>query len=389
VYPHQTERLTDVVERHGLEALVASSLENVFYVTGFRSVTAGTSRARPLAVFSRRGTALVVPAADVPAVIADRVAVDHVACFGQLAARLEHGGPDRERVRDILDGRAATPADALAAALDALGIKAGQLGLDDSALTHQAWEATTARLAPGTVVPAGQLFGDARRVKSPYEIECLERALHIAEEALNAVLQTLAAGVTEREAVDLYEAEVRKRHAAPGLAIVAMGDRSSLPAPAPTERALRPGDLVRFDVAAVFKGYHGSVARTALLGDPDTRQQALHDAIQAGVEAAIRQIRPGVTAGEVYEGTVQAVRDGGLPDYQPEQVGHGTGLEPYEAPSLAPRDTTALELAEVLTIHLPYLDLGVAGVAVRDTTLVARLGARPMNRSVHALVSLD
>lgn len=103
-------------------------------------------------------------------------------------------------------------------------------------------------------------------VKGPYEIECLERGLHVAEDGANAVIQMLEPGVTERAAATLYEERIVKRGAAPCCTIVAAGQRSAIPAPYPSERALRSGDLVRLEVGCVLKGYHADLARTAVVG---------------------------------------------------------------------------------------------------------------------------
>jgi len=390
VYPHQSERLTEVLERTGLEALVASAPENVLYVTGFHSMTAALFRTIQLAVFARRGTALVVPAIDLAPIVTDRVAVDHVRAFGGSVAQVADR-PDAHGQRlQALAGRPAPSApEALADALGALGVAHGQVGVDEGGLTAPAWERLAGRLGPLAVVPAADLFLAARRVKSPYELECLQRALGIAEEALNAVLQMLKPGVTEREAVTAYETEVVKRGASATPSVVAVGDRCWIPAPAPSDRALRMGDLVRFDVGAVHKGYHASVARTAIMGEPDRRRQALHDAIQAGLEAAVAAVAPGVPAARIHQAAVEAVRAAGVPDFRRDHVGHGIGLAPYERPDLTADDPTPLEPGEVLRIEVPLLEVGGHGLAVKDTVLVTRSGGRTLNRSVHGLVVLD
>ncbi len=103
----------------------------------------------------------------------------------------------------------------------------------------------------------------------------------------------LARGTTEREAAAAYRAEVVKRGADPCRVLVSMGERTGLPLAWPTDRALRPGELVRFDVGCVYRGYHAGVARTAVLGDPTREHDARYGALLAGVEAAIAGAAPG------------------------------------------------------------------------------------------------
>jgi Xaa-Pro aminopeptidase len=390
VYPHQIERLTETVEREGLAALVATSAENVFYMTDFRGLNHAIFRAQQFALWTPRGVALVVPAVDVPHILSEGIAVDHIGAFGGFVCSYADGlSPDGQRVRELTERRQASPGQALVAALEALGARDGRIGLDESNLTPGAWERLTAQLGGFTVVPAARALLTARRVKSPYEIECLARSLGLAEEALNAVLQMLEPGVTEREAAAVYQREVLGRAASVPPPIVAFGERTSISLPPPTDRALRKGDLVRFDVGAIFKGYCSSVARTAVMGEPTERQALALEAVQAGLEAGVDVVKPGAPAGRVYDAVMEVTRKAGLPGFQRGHVGHAIGLEPYERPKLESGNATTLEAGEVLRIEVPHLEIGWGGVALRDTVLITTTGSRVLNRSVRGLVVLD
>ncbi len=391
MYPHQAERLTAVLEREGLEALVATAPENIAYVTGFRSLSQALYRRTPFfAVFARRGTALVVPMIDVPTVAAGAPDVDHVVTWGDFFVDYADSRGDAERrAREWSARPSATAADALADALAALEVRRGPIGLDDSSLAFDAWHRASERLAPMKVVAAGSGFAEARSIKGPYEIDCIARALGVAEEAANAVIQMLAPGTTEHEAARLYEETVVKRGGEPYATIVAIGDRSAIPASFPSERALRARELVRLEVGCLFKGYAASVARTAVMGQPDDRQERTYASIQQGVDAAIDAVRAGTTAGRIFDVATAAVRDAGVPEYRRHHVGHGIGLEAYEPPVLSHGNDAELADHMVLVVETPYYRLGWGGVTVKETVLVTRAGAQVLNRSSRGLVVLD
>jgi Xaa-Pro aminopeptidase len=389
MYPHQSERLTEVLERQGLRALVGSTAANVRYVTGFAGESRTFARTPRFGVFAPAGTALVVPAEDVPGAIADQVDATHVVAYGACGiAPGSQRGAAEERMRSILASAVSTPGDALAAALSALGAAGGPIGLDEGDLTPASWAALD-RLGGATLVPAAGHFLTARRVKGPYELDCLQRALALAEESLNHVLQSLEPGVTEREALTTWRSEVIKRGGVPLPGVIACGPRSWIPFPEPTDRPLRQREIVRFDLSCMLKGYCGSVARTAVMGDPDDAQQKLHDALQAGVEAAIAAVAPGVTAAALHVATVDAVRQAGLAAFQAGRSGQAIGLDPWEDPVLEPGAATPLEMGEVLCVEADWGEIGGHGAALRETVLVTRLGGHPMNRSVRGLVVLD
>lgn len=389
MYPHQADRLTTALQGAGLDVLVAATPANVRYVTGFRSLREAVVHTRQFAVFSPRGTALVVEAVDVPSVVTDAVAADHVVCFGGSALPVsDRPTPDTERLRAILDARCDGPAEALVRALDTLDVRGRRVGVDEAGVSLPLWMALRERLPPRALDPASEHFLAARRVKSPYELECLERALHIAEEALNQVIQVIKPGLTEREASRIYETEVLKRGAETYPAIVAFGERSAIPAPWPTERALRSGEIARFDLGCVFKGYYASVARTAVMGTPDERQQRAGEAVEAGMDAALDAIRPGIPAARVRQSAIEAARKS-LPNFLGDQIGQGIGLELDEPPTLGEGIITPLEAGEVLRVDLPYWALGWGAAHLRETVLVTTRGHHVLNRSARGLIVLD
>ncbi len=382
MYPHQAERLTAEIERGGFAALVAASPANVAYVTGFWSLARAVDPATEIyAVVGPGGTALVVPTMEALAVTDGDAQADHVVCHGRFFFDYGLASP-------VAAEPAAHAADALATALAAVGVRAGRIGLDDAALPAARVAALRERLAGSTLGPASDAFATARRVKSPYEIECLQQALHITEQSIDAVLGLLRPGVTEHEAATAFAHEATRQGATPYRTVIAFGAGAAVPAPWPTDRALRLGDLVRFDLGCVAKGYRSNVARMAVMGEPSERQQAVFDALHAGLESALEAFRPGVAGSQVFDSAVAAVRKAGLPGYERHHMGHAIGLEAVEAPWLGPGGAE-LEMGMVVCAEAPYYVVGEAGFTLTETALVTRSGAHVLNRSHRGLIVLD
>lgn len=391
MYPHQADRLAAALEASGAVALVGTTPENVLYVSGFGSLMQAVYRGTEVyAVYSPRGTGLVVPGIDAATVADEAPAVDHVRCYGPFVyARGEAPGEAGQRIHEWTRTPAATAADALADVLVALGVASGAVAIDEDGITPPAWARLGERLAPLEVRAGAAALATARMVKGPYEVECLDRALAIGEEAVNEVVQMLEPGVTERDVARVYEEAVVRRGGRPYVTTILMGERSAYPAAPQSERPLRKGDLVRFDLGAVFKGYHSDVGRTAVMGEPDARQERAFGALQAGLEAAIDAAAPGVPAARLFDLAVAATRDHGLPDFARHHVGHGIGLEARERPLLASGDGTPLEAGMLLRVETPYYEPGWGGLHVKDTLFVIRGGARVINRSHRGLIVLD
>jgi Xaa-Pro dipeptidase len=391
VYPHQAERLTGALERGGLDALVATTRANVAYLTGFGgSAPPRSPEPLTLAVFTRQGTALVVHGSEAATVAVGSPGADHVFCYG-LFHYAHPSRPDdhARRTHELVSRAWRAPEDALVAALETVGGWGDRVGLDEGGLSAPAWRRVVERLGKVEVVPAAAAFAWARAVKAPWEIECLDRALAIAEGGANAVIQALTPGMTEREAATLYAEEVARRGAEPGPTAVLFGDRTAFPAAAPADRRLRRGDIVRLDLRAVFKGYHAALGRSAVMGEPSPEHQRVYDALHQGLEAACGILRPGVPVLRVFDAAVSAVRAAGLAAYDVGHIGHGLGLDAAEAPWLEPAGVTTLETEMVLSVEMPYYEPGWGGLDPRDSVLVGRHGGRVMNRAARGLVLLD
>jgi len=146
---HRRQRLTAVLEAEGLDALVATTTENVYYASGLRSISHALFRGLELyAVFTRRGTALVIPFIDTTGVAADRIEVDHVACYGKFFFEYaDEPGEIGRKIREWTRTPAASPGDALAGVLGDLGVLGRRVGLDEGNLFAPTWKRVEERLS--------------------------------------------------------------------------------------------------------------------------------------------------------------------------------------------------------------------------------------------------
>jgi Xaa-Pro aminopeptidase len=380
---HRQRRLIGLLEAEGLDAIIGTTTENVYYVSGLRSISHALFRGLELyAVFTRNGTALVIPFIDATGVASDDLKVDHLACYGKFFFEYADDPGDMGRkIREWTRAPAASPADALAGVLGDLGVLGRRIGLDEGNLFAPTWKRVEDKLAGTTLVPAYQMFRQARMVKGPDEVAALEQAALIAEDGIAAVLKMLAPGVTERQAAQVYEQEVLRKGAEPFFTVVTIGERAALADVHPTDRALRAGDLVRFDLGCLVGPYRSDISRTAVLGQPSEKQARYYAAILAGERAAIAAMKPGVPVSQLFDIAVRVTRENGLPHYQRHHVGHGIGLEPYDPPTINASTSTALEPGMVFCVETPYYEHGWGGVQVEDAVEITAGGSRTLTRS--------
>jgi len=387
---HVKSRLTKVLDAEGLDALVASTPENLQYVAGFRSIAHALFRGLELyGVFTRQGVGLVIPFIDATGVSAEGIQVDRLECYGKFFFNYaDQPGAVGTRVREITSKALAGAGEALREVLGGFGALGRRIGLDESGVFPAAWQRLGEQLGGTTIVPAYAHFRTARTIKSAEEVRRLERAALIAEDGVAAILGMLKVGVTEREAAMVFEGEVVRRGAQPFFTVVTMGHRAALADVYASDAALKAGDLIRFDLGCVYQGYRSDISRTAVLGAPTEKQLRYYNAARDGEKAAIAAMKPGVPVNQIFETAMRVTRDNGMPHYERHHVGHGIGLEPYDPPTINAAAGMPLEPGMVFCVETPYYEHGWGGVQVEDAVEITATGVRKLTQSSQELAIL-
>jgi Xaa-Pro dipeptidase len=378
------ERASAIMDEQGLDALIASSVENVLYVTGFHPGLFNRPQRRRLsfAIVPRdesRPASVVMPHYYL-SYLADRpIVVGQLWTYGIYPIADQNGGLDDEtarRFRDLLASvrQVDDGVSGLLRALEDLGLAGKRVGLDEYGISPDDFRAVEAELSREKLVPAADLFRQIRMIKTPEEIIRLRESTRIAQDAITRVIQAIQPGVTEYELELIFREEVTHHEALFTFACMPAGMRSALPACLTSDYAIRPGDLVKLDAGCLYEHYHSDIGRTVVLGEPSQKQAALYEAMWAGTREAIAMIRPGVLTREVFELAMQVARATGIPGFQRHHCGHGQGLEGYEPPLIAPEDDTPLEPGMVLNIETPYNEVGFGGMIIEETILVTAEG---------------
>ena len=305
-------RAEHVLDAAGLDGLLATSLENVYYLTHVwvESQVGLPRQAQFYAAVAR--TRLDTPAIacginEMGNVLANAPAGAAIVPYGKFYRFVEPGaklGELERRIKEwVIDGLAKSrsgPAAALAEALDGLGLARGRVGYDERGLLTEEVRTEVQRLLPGLrLVPAWATFRQIRAVKTPVELQRMRAVLELNERSIMAAMGLAKPGVTEHEMVAEYERTVVTAGGRPSITQIFFGGHGSTGYVGGRNATLTAGEVIRFDTACYLDGYSSDIARNFSLGPPAAgpRVQRYYDAVVAGEEAAIAAMRPGV-AGE-------------------------------------------------------------------------------------------
>jgi len=158
--------------------------------------------------------------------------------------------------------------------LRASGLLGGTVGLEfysyrpNPAISQRFRSAFEA--ADCAVTDGSDVLRDVRWVKSPQEMDYIERAANITDIGLAAAAGTIRPGVTELEVWgEIIAAMTRAGGENPGLQLpVTSGLKANTGHSLPSRKKILAGEQVNVDVSGVFNRYHCNAARSFFVGAP-------------------------------------------------------------------------------------------------------------------------
>ncbi|MCC6223559.1 MAG: aminopeptidase P family protein [Thermoleophilia bacterium] len=248
-------------------------------------------------------------------------------CFRAGVTPMRGAMPVATGVPDALGRR-------IAAELAARGLEDEPLGVDVSDLvTLEALARADVRTTDGTGVMLS-----ARRIKTADEIALLEHAAGIVDGVYDEIYRMLRPGVREHEVVARAQQLLFEHGSEQVEAINAVsGDRCNPHPHVFSDRLLRPGDQVFFDIIHSFMGYRTCYYRTFNIGSASAVQLDAYRRCREWLDAAIELVRPGTTTDRIAA-VWPSARELGFPDEEScfgLQFGHGLGVGLYEAPMIS------------------------------------------------------
>ena len=228
------------------------------------------------------------------------------------------------------------------------------------------------------------LMRPLRMRKRSFEIAWLREAARITDVALSRVVaEVLRPGVRELDVAQELERAMRAE-GADGTSfeiIVASGPRSAMPHGVASRRQIENGDLVTIDVGARLAGYHADMTRAFGVGAVPQPLTSWYHEVLGAQQAALAAIEPGATGVALDAIARDHLGRAGLGERFTHSLGHGTGLEVHEGPSLSRRSNDTLESGMVVTVEPGVYVPGEGGVRIEDLVLVTDSGHEVLSLS--------
>ena len=99
-------------------------------------------------------------------------------------------------------------------------------------------------------------------------------------------------------------------------------------------------------------------------------------------------LKPGLAARDLFERWWKPCAGKDCPHYRRTHVGHGIGIDGYDAPDLGPSSSEIIEEGMVLCVETPYYELGAWGLQVEDMLVVRADGVESLMQTDGGMVIL-
>ncbi len=267
---------------------------------------------------------------------------------------------------------------------------------------------------PQTIIDPATIVHEMRVLKTPEELELMQRAADIAAEAHCAAMKAVRPGMKEYEVEALIEQIFRKQGAAAPAytSIIGAGPNATVLHYINNDGELRDGELLLIDAGAEYKGYASDITRTFPINGRYTKaQREIYDLVLKAQMSCVEMVRPGTTHEELKDHSIEVLTEGmvqlGLLKGDPEELikekkyeqfymhglGHMLGIDVHDVGRYYyEKESRALEAGVVMTVEpglyispntkdIPEQYLGI-GVRIEDDVLCTANGPRVLTTKV-------
>ena len=179
------------------------------------------------------------------------------------------------------------------------------------------------------------------QIKNSDQISIMKEAGRITAEALLAAREQVREGISTYELDKVIRNYIERAGAKPsflgyagfpGSACISINDEVIHGIPS-KNRILQEGDIVKIDVGAYYKGFHGDSARTYPVGRVSEEALRLITATEESFYEGIAAVKSGNRIGDVGSAIDSHVRKYGYSTVK-KYIGHGIGRELHESPDV-------------------------------------------------------
>ncbi|MFX0048301.1 MAG: M24 family metallopeptidase, partial [Candidatus Hermodarchaeota archaeon] len=277
------EKTCKVLENYDLDVLIASTPVNVFYLTGLPTLHVAPNPI--LYVLYNQYPSLSLVRRDGEESLIMWITFRSVNKFSWVSDIHGIGSPKGAMV-------------SVSDKIEEWGLSKSKIGYESLMPSYQS-EYLKNKFPSATFLNGDQAFLDMRLIKSEEEVKRIKRSTEISEKAILNMIEASYEGITDIELLQIARRTI-VNEGAEGWDHLTMNLGSSDPEAPGVGTTLRAGDLNRFDIGTIWKGYVSDVSRELVIGQiPKGADEIMNRMIKIQ-EFCEQNIHPGLNMKELY-----------------------------------------------------------------------------------------
>ena len=341
-YRKRLERLTGALKAASLDGVLLFAQESMYWLTGYD--TFGHYFFQAMYVSSDGGITLLTRSADLRQAKQTSIIED---------------------IRIWRDHGKANPANDLKMVLDDLGQKGKAIGLETRTNGLNAFYGKAVETALHDFVAlkdASGLVDNLRAVKSKAEIEQIEMAASLSDDALDAAIKKTRAGADEGDILAaMHNVIFRNGGDYAGNEFIIGSDRDALLCRYKSgRRKLAKRDQLTLEWSGAWHHYHAAMMRTLIIGKPSKRHRQYHEAASTALNAVADAMQVGNTFHDMFMAHARVLDEAGLGEHRLNACGYsmGASFAPcwMDMPQIYEGNETLIEPNMVLFLHMIIMD---------------------------------
>lgn len=178
-------------------------------------------------------------------------------------------------------------------------------------------------------------------LKNSEQLALMKEAGRITGEALLVAEEAIREGMTTKELDNKIRAHIEKCGARPSFlgyggfpasACISLNHEVIHGIPS-AQKVIHEGDIVKVDVGACYRGFHGDSARTFAVGQVSEEANRLIAVTKACFDEAVKLALPGNRIGDISAAAQACAENAGFSVVR-KYVGHGVGMQLHEDPEV-------------------------------------------------------
>lgn len=207
------------------------------------------------------------------------------------------------------------------------------------------------------------------------KLEKVKEALKLNQRAYDRIRSIGCMGRTEQELLSEVKAVYGEENGEPlpCLYDLLSGERGGAISGEATDRRVRRGDTVIFDLLPCVEGNWCDTTRTFFMGEPAEHLKAAYEAVLAAIRAGEAVLKPGMSGDGIFRAVSGALVQNGCAPL-PHHAGHAVGGDNMEEPDFVRGCEGTLKEGMVVTLEPGVYFPGENGIRVENNYLITESG---------------